>query len=38
LAWPVSYLRNIGVVPTPVPPGSQSAEEELIERYRHYLV
>lgn len=38
LAWLLGYLREIGVVaePTIAPPGC--ALEELVERYRHYLV
>ena len=38
LAWLVGYLSDIGVTPTPTPSPPQSREEELVERYRHYLV
>jgi site-specific recombinase XerD len=38
LAWLLAYLRDIGVVPAPVPPPPQSWEQELVERYRSYLV
>ncbi len=38
LAWLVAYLRDIAVVPAPVPPRPQSRAEELVERYRSYLV
>jgi site-specific recombinase XerD len=38
LAWLVTYLRDIAVVPAPIPPRPQSGAEELVERYRSYLV
>ncbi len=38
LAWLISYLREVKVVPPPTPPPPQSEVEKLIERYRHYLV
>ena len=38
LAWLVGYLSDIGVTPTPTPSPPQSREEELVERYRHYLM
>ena len=36
--WLVEYLREIGVAPVPPPRPPQSREEELIDRYRRYLV
>ena len=38
LAWLVAYLRDIAVMPAPVPPRPQSGAEELVDRYRRYLV
>jgi integrase/recombinase XerD len=38
LAWLPAYLRSVGVVPQPVPLPPQSWTEEVIERYRPYLV
>jgi site-specific recombinase XerD len=38
LAWLLAYLRSVGVVPQPVPPPPQSWMEEVVERYRPYLV
>jgi integrase/recombinase XerD len=38
LAWLVAYLMGIAVVPAPTPPQAQSRAEELVERYRSYLV
>jgi site-specific recombinase XerD len=38
LAWLLAYLRDIGVVPAPIPLPPQSWEEEVVERYRSYLV
>lgn len=38
LTWLVAYLRSIGVLPVPVPPPPRSREEELVERYRTYLL
>ncbi len=38
LAWLVGYLSDLGVMPTPTLSPPQSPEEELVERYRHYLV
>ena len=34
----VAYLRGVGVVPTPRPVGPATPAEELVERYRVYLV
>ncbi|MDQ6909169.1 MAG: site-specific integrase [Actinomycetota bacterium] len=36
--WLVEYLRDLGVVPTPVSPPPQPGQEELIHRYRRYLL
>jgi integrase/recombinase XerD len=36
--WLVDYLTGIGVLAAPIPPVPQSPEEELLERYRGYLV
>lgn len=38
LAWLLPYLRDIGVVPASVPVPPQSWVEQMIERYRPYLV
>lgn len=38
LAWLVRYLREVGMVPTPVPPPPESRDEVLLERYRPYLL
>ncbi|MGH9249310.1 MAG: site-specific integrase [Acidimicrobiales bacterium] len=38
LAWLVEYLREVGVTPATASPSPKSAQEELIERYRAYLV
>lgn len=36
--WLVDYLSDVGVVPAPVPPAAQSAEEELVRRFGRYLL
>lgn len=36
--WLVEYLRDLGIVPAPVPPPPQSEQEKLIHRYRRYLL
>jgi integrase/recombinase XerD len=38
LAWLVGYLSDIGAMPMPTTSRPQSREEELVERYRRYLV
>jgi integrase/recombinase XerD len=38
LAWLVEYLREVGVTPATAPRSPKSAQEELIDRYRAYLV
>jgi integrase/recombinase XerD len=38
VGWLVEYLREIGVVPVPLPAPARSWEEELTGRYRRYLV
>src|SRR5438132_7774637 len=38
LAWLVGYLSDISVIPTPTPSPPQSRQEELVERYQHYLL
>jgi site-specific recombinase XerD len=38
LTWLVTYLRSVGVLPVAVPPPPRSREEELVERYRTYLL
>ena len=34
----IGYLRDVGVVPAPAPAGPFSAVDELVERYRRYLL
>ena len=34
----IGYLRDVGVVPAPAPAGPLSAVDELLERYRRYLL
>jgi site-specific recombinase XerD len=34
----MSYLRDLGVVPAPAPAGVLTAVDELLERYRRYLL
>lgn len=34
----IGYLRDVGVVPAPAPAGSLTAVEQLLERYRRYLL
>jgi integrase/recombinase XerD len=36
--WLVEYLRDVGVVPPPLPPSPQSWQEEVVDRYRRYLL
>jgi site-specific recombinase XerD len=38
LVWLVEYLRDVGVTPAPLPAPRQSWEEELVVRYRRYLL
>lgn len=38
LGWLVDYLREVGVTPTLPPVPAESAQEELVDRYRSYLV
>ncbi|MCP5110475.1 MAG: integrase, partial [bacterium] len=38
LVWLIEYLRELGVVAVPLAPAPQSRGEDLVERYRRYLV
>jgi site-specific recombinase XerC len=38
LSWLVDYLRQIGVAVTPDAPRERTGQQELIERYRDYLM
>lgn len=38
LSWLVDYLRLIGVATTAAAPGERTGQQQLIERYRNYLM